>query len=498
MQKVAVIGCGFSGISSAAYLSAAGYEVHIFEKNSSPGGRARQLKTDNGYSFDMGPSWYWMPDIFEIFFNDFGGKVADFYELSLLDPAFELIFNKEESFVIPADFQELCDLFESVEKGGAQQLKKFMTEAEYKYEKGMKEMVYKPGLSYLELADLNLIMKAVRLQVFSNFSKHVRKYFRDPRLIALMEFPVLFLGGMPQEMPAMYSLMNYAGLKLGTWYPKGGFAKVIASMLKVAKDNGTIVHFDSPVERILIKDKQVVALETNSGKIDFDAVIASADYHHVENELLPESFRNYKESYWSEKVFAPSCLIFYLGVRKKIEKIHHHTLFFEEDLFQHSMEIYKNPKWPTKPLFYACCPSVTDDTVAPEGHENLFLLMPIAPGLEDTEELREKYFEVMINRLEKRIGEKINGFIDFKRSYCVRDFVSDYNSYKGNAYGLANTLLQTANLKPKIRNKKLNNLFYTGQLTLPGPGVPPSLISGKIVASQVQEHFKTKKDEIAV
>jgi phytoene desaturase len=305
-----------------------------------------------------------------------------------------------------------------------------------------------------------------------------------------MEFPVLFLGAMPQDTPALYSLMNFAGLKLGTWYPVGGFGKVIDGMVQVAEKLGVTFYVNSAVQHINIENGLATSLTIHDKKIEFDAVIAGADYHHVENKLLAEQYRNYSENYWSKKTFAPSSLIYYLGVNKRISNLEHHTLFFDEDLTQHAKEIYKNPMWPSKPLFYVCCPSKTDTTVAPEGHENLFLLMPLAPGLTDSEELRETYFQQMIARLEKQTGETINDSIDFKRSYCVNDFISDYNSYKGNAYGLANTLGQTAIFKPKIRNKKVSNLFYTGQLTVPGPGVPPSLISGKIAANELVKQLK--------
>ncbi|MDE3182568.1 MAG: oleate hydratase [Bacteroidota bacterium] len=498
MSKIAIIGSGFSGLSAAAYLSVEGHEVHVFEKNATAGGRARQFRTEDGYVFDMGPSWYWMPGVFERFFKDFGYSVSDGYALKLLDPSFEVVFDKGEKMSIPSDYLQLKDIFESIEKGSSDQLDKFMKEAKLKYEAGMEDLVYMPGLSLSEFADLKIIKDAFRLQIFSSFSKHVRKYFSNPKLISLMEFPVLFLGAMPQDTPALYSLMNYAGLKLGTWYPMGGFGKVIDFMQLICEKQGTTFHFNAPVEKLLVEGNLVESILAEGKETNFDGVIASADYHHVENELLPPEFKNYSESYWQKKTFAPSCLIYYLGVSKKINSLEHHTLFFEEDLFQHSVEIYKSPKWPSKPLFYVCCPSKTDDTVAPDGHENLFLLMPVAPGLEDNDETREKYFEIMMKRLEKHAGEKIESHLDYKKSYCINDFISDYHAYKGNAYGLANTLMQTAFLKPKIRNKKIRNLFYAGQLTVPGPGVPPSLISGKIAAGQLLKYLKNKEHEILV
>jgi phytoene desaturase len=497
MSKISVIGAGFSGLSAAAYLSAAGHEVTIYEKNAMAGGRARQFKTNNGYTFDMGPSWYWMPDLFEQFFNDFGYSPSDFYDLRQLDPAFEMIF-ADESISIPSDFSELCRLFESIEKESSGQFKKFMRQAEYKYHRGMKELAHKPGLSLSEFADAHLIKDAMRLDVFSTFSKHVRNYFSHPKLIALMEFPVLFLGAMPSETPALYSLMNYAGLKLGTWYPKGGFGKVVEAMKQVAEENGAVFHFNAPVEKISTKDDRVNGVIVSNENFECDAIVATADYHHVENKLLPAPFRNYDESYWQKKTFAPSCLIYYLGISKKIVSLKHHTLFFDEDLLRHSKEIYKNQQWPGKPCFYVCSPSQTDESTAPKGHENLFMLMPLAPGLEDNEELREKYFNIMMQRLEKHIGADITPYIDFKQNYCINDFVSDYHSYKGNAYGLANTLSQTAVMKPKIRNKKLGNLFYAGQLTVPGPGVPPALISGKIASKQVFKYLNSRKNEAVI
>ncbi len=493
MSTISVIGSGFSGLSAATYLASAGYDVHVFEKNSQPGGRARQLKTNSGYTFDMGPSWYWMPDVFEKYFGDFGHQVSDFYTLKRLDPAFDVVFGKNDTTHIPDRYTDLRELFEEIEPGSAKRLDQFMEEAEYKYKTGMESLVYKPGISLSEFADIELMKGVFRLQVFSSFAKHIRNYFAHPKLIALMEFPILFLGAMPENTPALYSLMNYAGLKLGTHYPEGGFGSVIQSMVQLAQMKGVTFHFDANVESIEIENNEAKGIRVNGEYFNCDAIVAAADYHHVETKLLDAKYRNYSEEYWAKKTFAPSSLIFYLGLNKKIPALQHHTLFFDEDLTQHSKEIYTDPQWPTKPLFYACCASRSDDTIVPAGHESIFLLMPIAPGLNDSEELREKYFQVMMKRLNEQCKEDLMPFIDYKKSYCVNDFIEDYNSYKGNAYGLANTLRQTAILKPKIRNKNISNLFYAGQLTVPGPGVPPSLISGKIAAQQVIQQLAKKE-----
>lgn len=487
-KKIAVIGSGFSGLSAAAYASKEGHEVHLFEKNNDIGGRARNFKTENGYTFDMGPSWYWMPDIIESFFNDFGKKASDFYTLVPLDPQFEMVFS-DGTMNIPHNYKEMKDLFERTEPGAGEKLDAFMKDAQYKYEVGMQDFVNKPCHSWFEFVSPKIAKSALKLDLLTNFQRFVRKYFTHPKLIVLMEFPVIFLGAAPKDIPALYSLMNYGGYKLGTWYPMGGFSKIIDAMKNIAEEQGTHFYINADVEKINVNGKQALSLTVNQKEIDFDVIIASSDYHHTETKLLSEEYRNYNEKYWEKRVFAPSCLIFYLGFKEKIPNLKHHTLFFENDLDLHTEEIYKDKKWPTKPLFYACCPSKTDDSVAPENCENVFLLMPVAPGIEDSEDIRERYFMEMILRLEKHTGATdLLLKIDYKRSYCVKDFKEDYNAYQGNAYGLANTLSQTAVLKPSLRNKKIKNLFYTGQLTVPGPGVPPSIISGKIAAAEATKN----------
>lgn len=485
MKKIAVIGSGFSGLSAAAYAAKAGHEVHIFEKNDRVGGRARQFTTDNGFVFDMGPSWYWMPDVFEEFFADFDVDIKDCYDLVRLNPQFDMIF-EDGVLEVPDSYDDLRAMFEKLEPASGPRLDKFMKEAEYKYEVGMKEFVRKPCHSWSEFMSMKILKSAFKLDLLTSFRKHVRQHFTHPKLVALMEFPVLFLGAMPQDIPALYSLMNYGGIKLGTFYPMGGFVKIIESMRDIALKQGVQIHLNAAIEKINVANKEAQSIRVNGENLAFDAVIASSDYHHTEQQLLDAEYRNYDEAYWAKKTFAPSCLIYYLGFEERIPNLKHHTLFFEKDLDAHAVEIYQTKKWPTEPLFYVCCPSQTDPHVAPEGKENLFLLMPLATGIEDNETLREKYFEEMITRIEARTGTSgLKDKISFKRSFCINDFITDYNAYKGNAYGLANTLNQTAVLKPAIKNKKVKNLFYSGQLTVPGPGVPPSLISGKIVAAEL-------------
>lgn len=489
LKKIAIIGSGFSGLSSACYLAKAGYDVTVYEKHDSIGGRSRSY-TQDGFVFDMGPSWYWMPDVFEKFFSDFGKKVSDYYDLVRLSPGYRVFFS-DDQFDVPANLEDLYALFERYEPGSTPKLKKFLKEAEYKYKVGIHDLVYKPGINISELMDLRLITGVFKLDVFKSMSAHVHKLFKNEKLRQLLEFPVLFLGALPEETPALYSLMNYADLALGTWYPKGGMLKIAEGMHSLAKELGVKFETNVDIKKIEVEHGLAKSLQANSSFNNFEALISSADYHFTEQTLLAPENRQYSSQYWESRKMAPSCLIYYIGVKGKIDHLLHHNLFFDEDFAKHSQEIYTHPKWPDKPLFYVCCPSKTDATVAPAGHENIFILIPVAPGLTDTEEIRQKYFKIVNDRLKAKTNFDISANLVHFRSYAPSNFITDYNAFKGNAYGLANTLMQTAHLKPSIRSKKVKNLFYTGQLTVPGPGVPPSIISGKLAAEQILNYFKS-------
>ncbi len=483
-KKVIVIGSGFAGLSAAIELADKGYAVKVLEKNAIAGGRARKFEAQ-GFTFDMGPSWYWMPDVFEQFFARYGKKVSDYYDLVRLDPSYAVHFGQDDVMKVPAKMDELLAMFEQYEKGSAAKLKKFLAEAEYKYQVGMRDFVQKPSLSIFEFADVRILTSLFRLQMFSSISKSIRKLFSHPQLIQLLEFPVLFLGATPENTPALYSLMNYADMALGTWYPMGGMHKIVEGMLALAEEKGVEIHLNEEVQQIYVPNGHATKVITQNTEYEADIVVGGADYHHVEQTLLAEHLRRYDESYWDKRTMAPSSLLFYLGIDKKLKNLKHHNLFFDTDFEQHAIEIYEDPQWPSQPLFYVCVPSVTDASVAPEGKENVFILIPTAPDLEDNAEIRERYYKVVMDRLEQLTGQSIRESVIYKRSFAHSDFVSDYHSFKGNAYGLANTLLQTAFLKPKLKSKKVKNLYFTGQLTTPGPGVPPSLISGQVVANTI-------------
>lgn len=484
-KKITIIGSGFSALAASCYLAKSGHQVEVFEKNATIGGRARQLKRD-GFTFDMGPSWYWMPDVFDRFFADFGKKTTDYYELIKLSPAYRVYYGVDDFITIADNLADIIFAFEAIEKGSGKILNKFMAEAKSNYDIAIKDLVYRPGVSPLELVTVETAKKVG--QFFSNISKDVRKKFKNERLIQILEFPVLFLGAKPSDTPSFYSFMNYADFGLGTWHPKTGMFDVVRGMESLARELGVTFYTNSNIEKIIVENKIAKALVVNGETIQSDLILSGADYHHTET-LLDQEHRAYSEKYWDSRVFAPSSLLFYVGFNKKIENISHHALFFDVDFYQHAKDIYDEPQWPAEPLFYANFPSLTDKTAAPDGMESGFFLVPLAPGINDTEELREEYFEKIIERFETLTQQSVKNNIIFKQSFCKNDFVSEYNSYKGNAYGMANTLLQTAFLRPKLKSKKVKNLYFTGQLTVPGPGVPPALISGKLVSDLINKQF---------
>lgn len=482
-KNIAIIGSGFSALSASCYLAQSGHNVTIFEKNSTVGGRCRQLKKE-GFTFDIGPSWYWMPDIFDKFFADFNKKTSDFYQLDKLSPAYKIFF-KDDEITIGDTLEKICIEFERIEKGSSVPLKKFINKAATNYDIAINKVVLKPGISPLELVTPETIMRVD--QFFKTISRDVRKNFKNPKLISTLEFPVLFLGAKPNKTPSFYNFMNYADFGLGTWHPKGGMYEIIKAMSSLAESLGVTIKTDSPVAKINVLDKKATAIIVGNQTLQFDVVLSGADYHHSET-LLDIKHRQYSEKYWSKKTFAPSSLLFYIGFDKKLNNVQHHNLFFDTNFETHAEEIYDNPSWPKDPLFYANFPSITDHSMAPEGSETGFFLIPIAPGIDDTTEIREKYLNIILQRFEKLTKQDVKNNIIFKESFCVKDFIKEYNSYKGNAYGMANTLLQTAFLRPNLKSNKLKNLYFTGQLTVPGPGVPPALISGKLVAELINKH----------
>ncbi len=458
-KSVGIIGAGFSGLSAASFLAKEGFKVTIFEKNDTAGGRARHFFTD-GFTFDMGPSWYWMPDVFSRFFHQFGRKESDFYQLVRLDPAYRVFFSAKDYVDISADLEKLYETFENIEKGSASKLKHFLKDAAIKYEIGMKNLVYKPAHSIRDYMNWRIITGILKMNTFKSISNIIRSNFKDIRLIRILEFPVLFLGATPQKTPSLYSLMNFADLVLGTWYPAGGMYQVVKAFITLAEQYGVKILTESPVGKITIKNNEATGITASGQFYPFGYVIGTADYHHVETSLIDSPYRSYTNKYWESRVMAPSAVLLFLGISKKLKNMLHHNILFDTDFEAHASEIYRNPSWPRKPSVYISCTSKTDETVAPQGYENVVALIPVATGLQDDDAIREYYYHYIIDNIERIAGEKLRDHIVYKRIYSHRDFIQDYHAFKGNAYGLANTISQTAILKPKMKSRKVKNLLF--------------------------------------
>ncbi len=495
---VAVIGSGFGGISAAAYLAQAGYAVTVYEKNSWVGGRARVLDRD-GFRFDMGPSWYWMPAEHDRWFRDMGVRREDYYAIKRVDPSYKVYFGdslpqeQRNEVTVPADFEGAKALFESYEKGAGEKLEAFIDQAQRKYDFAMSGFIYRNFNSLLDMMN-GAVMKNLRqLNLFTTYRGLIERYFTHPYLKKILEFPVVFLGSFAGKTPAVYTLMNYIDFGLGTWYPDGGFGTVVASMRKVAESHGAKFVFNAEVTGIQSSEGRAVGISVrHDGEetaIPVDAVVANADYPYVENYLLDTGSRSLPLKKWKKKTFAPAVLNYYVGFNRKLPSLAHHTFFFDTDWNDHFDAVYGNRRWPADPLFYLHIPSITDPDCAPEGHEAMFILIPCALGLDDSDELREHYFNIVLDRIEKLSGEPLRDAIVFRETMSIREFKSDYNAYEGTAFGLGQTLFQTASFRPMNRSKKLANLYYAGHYTVPGTGTTMSMISGKLAAMRIgNEH----------
>ena len=489
MKKIVIIGSGFAALSASCFLAKKGYKVQVLEKNEGPGGRARSMHRD-GFTFDMGPSWYWMPDVFERFFSCFGKSVSDYYSLVRLDPSYRVFFGEGDYYDVPADWKQLAADFDRWEAGAGSKLERFLADAEIKYREGIGNLVFKPGKSILEFAEYKTIKGLLELNLLSDFKRHVLRYFSHPKILKILEFPVLFLGATPEKTPALYSLMNFADIRLGTWYPMGGMHKIVEGMVSLASSLGVEFHYGQEVTKIIVdQGGKASGVETTGATFGADVVLSGADYAHTEQALLEPKWRNYSGTYWDSRVMAPSSLLYYCGYEGRVQNLKHHNLFFDEDFRIHAREIYEQPSWPQKPLFYLSAPSVTDNSIAPAGKENLFILIPTAPGLLEDEKVLDHYFAYVAGKVRRLSGNDLDRNSLFNIPYGARNFISDYHALRGNAYGLANTLMQTAILKPSMRSRKVKNLLFTGQLTVPGPGVPPALISGEVAAKEIMKDF---------
>lgn len=486
-KKAIIIGAGLGGLTLACLLAKQEYDVTVYEKNSYPGGRINTWST-KGFLFDLGPSFYQMPEVFEDFFKKFGKQISDFYNLKRLDPSYRMFFGKKDKIDISSDLKKNFKLFESYEKGAGQKLKEFLAQAKYQYETSMKYFLYKDYKTIFDFINWKLLKEGHRLHVFDSMDKFTKRFFKNNRLQKILQYTLVFLGGSPKKTPAIYSLMAHVDFNLGVWYPSGGMSKVSQAIEKLAKSLGVKFRYNSPVSKIIIENGIAKGVSIGKQVYYSDLVIANADYHHVETKLLSSNYRNYSDKYWESKVLAPSAFIILLGLKKKLKSLTHHNFILENDWIKHFDQIFEDPKWPDKPSIYVNAPSKSDPSVAPKGHENLFILVPVASGLKDSKINRQVFYEKTIASIEHTLGEKISDSIVVKRIFAHNDFKKLYNAYKGTALGLSHTLFQTAFFRPSHVSKKVSNLYFTGQYTHPGIGMPVQFISSQIVADLIKEN----------
>ncbi len=486
-MKIIVIGTGIGGLSAAALLSKQGHEVKVFEKNENPGGRARVWRKD-GFVFDMGPSWYLMPEIFENFFSLFDKKVEDFYELIRLNPSYRIFF-PDEIIDISADIEENKRIFDKLEENGAEKLEKYLKQAKEKYEYLMKGLMYEDLVGIRGMLSPKLMSAGWKLSILSNMEKLISKFFSNERAKKILQYSIVFLGGNPKNTPALYSMISHIDFNLGVWYPRGGLGKIVEALEKLTIDHGGSIEYGVEVTKIVVENKVAKRVITNNGEYEADIVISNADYPHTETQLLDDESQTYPIKYWKKKTIAPSAYVLYLGIDKKLDSLTHHNVILDHDWVAHFEQIFDRPSWPDEPAYYLCSPSRIDNSVAPEGKENIFVTVPISPGLEDTPEVREKYFDKIIEHMEEVTGENIQDSLVVKRIFTLNDFSEDYNAYLGTAVGLTHTFSQSAFFRPRHLSKKVKNLYYTGQYTHPGIGVPMALIASQIVSEMIDEKY---------
>jgi len=489
MKKCIVIGAGISGLSTAALLAQAGYDVTILEKNAQPGGRAGVIKAD-GFTFDMGPSWYLMPEVFEHFYASVGKRSQDYFKLKQLSPSYKIFFDKETTVSVPAQLKKTLALFEKLEPNGAQKLTEYLQQSKFLYEEAIKHFMYQDYRSIFDFFRKDILINGPKMHIFESIDAFTKRYFISDLARKILMYNIVFLGGTPTNTPALYSLMSHIDFELGVWYPMGGISVFIDSLVKIATEKGVKIKYNQDVRKLsVVSDHAISSVVTQKRSFEADLVVASGDYPHTEMNLLSPADQSYPASYWKKKTIAPSAFILYLGISKKIEKLEHHTLFLDHDWMKHFDSIFNNPSWPEEPSYYVCAPSKTDPSVAPKGMENLFILVPVAPGLKDTPAVRKQYTKKILSHLEELIGQKFQDDIVYLKTFAHNDYQSLYHAYQGTALGLSHTVFQSALFRPAHQSKKVHNLFYTGQYTHPGIGMPTCLISSQITAQAVIKKY---------
>lgn len=490
--RAVVVGAGFGGLASAALLARDGFAVTVVEKNDAPGGRARVWR-EQGFAFDMGPSWYLMPEVFDDFFACLGRRREDYYRLVPLDPYYKIFFEGGRTVTITRDLEETRRVFEDLEAGGAAKLDRYLELARYKYDIAMREFMYVEYRSLFQFFNKRVLTQGLRMNIFSSLDRFVRRFFSERRARQILEYAMVFLGASPANAPALYSIMSHVDLNLGVFYPDGGFGSMVDGMVRLCRELGVEFRFGAEADGYEYEGKAIRAVRLGGELLPADLVLCNGDLHHAETALLPPRRAALPERWWRRRTLAPSMFILYLGLDRRLPGLTHHNLYFQDDWDRHFASIFGKPAWPDKPCFYLSCPSKTDPSVAPEGMENLFVLVPVAPGLDDGDARRAAYAEQVLAHVEAVTGQTIAPYVKVKRIYSQRDYAADYRAYRGTALGLAHTLDQTAIFRPAIRSKTVPNLFYAGQYTHPGVGVPMVLVAARLAARAAAEYLGLRK-----
>ena len=488
-KKVVIIGAGLGGLSAGALLAKRGYQVSILEKNEKVGGRAN-IFTAEGFTFDMGPSWYLMPDIFEHFYKLMDEDINEHLNLVKLSPSYRVFFPGDKDYPvldIHSDLEKDLPTLEKLEPGVTPKIKKYLQLSGEQYEIAKRGFMYRNYNSVLDFLSWDIMKEGRRMNPLQTMEKYLNKWFKDDRLKKILEYTLVFLGSAPSKTPALYNIMNFIDFDMGVYYPKGGIYEIVESLSSIATKNGAQIRTNAAVNKIVVENKTATGVELESGEIiDADYVISNADLWFTETQLLEKQHQTYPEKFWEKTVMGPSAFIMYLGLNAEIPSLTHHNLRFGKDWKKNFSEIFDQPQLPSDPSYYVCKPTHTDTNVAPEGQDILFTLVPIPAGLKLSDEEMSSYRDKLIEMMKSDLNlPNLEDMIVYERSYWADDFKRDYNAYKGTALGMAHTLKQTL-LRPGNKSKKVKNLLYTGAGTNPGIGMPICLISGELAYKRIE------------
>lgn len=485
-KTVLIIGAGIHGMATGLLLADRGYEVKIVDMNDRPGGVARVYQ-NSGYTFDMGPTWYLMPEVFERYFQLVDSSIEQNYTLYDLDPSYRVFFSKDDVVDITRDISHNKSVFDSFEPEGGNKLIRYLKEASQKYDIALNHFLYKDYIKPTDFVDPIIIKNGLKLNAFSKLDSYVRRFFTSDKARKILEFNTVFLGSSPKKTPALYSLMGHVDLTQGIRFPKGGIGTFIEALYSNCLDRGVRFFLNHRVDEIAVEGNRAHGVAVGNKFIFGNIVLATPDYQHVEHELLDPGCRNYRDAYWKRRVIAPSTFLIYLGLSKKLPQLAHHNFYFAQDWDYNFTEIFDSPSWPNDPSYYIGCPSRTDTSLAPDYGETLFILVPVSPYLEDTNKLRRNYSQKILSKLETLIGTDIRNSIEVQQIYTQRDFKENNNLAYGTALGLAHTLFQTAIFRPSHINRKVPNLYYGGHYTQPGIGMPMAMIGSELVAQRIEQ-----------